>query len=850
MTILKDFRIKNKIIIIIFITGALSTIAGNMINYVYEVNYSKKQLIANTLLQAKLIGENCWFPMEFNYPENATEVLKKLYTIPNIHDAILYTTTDTIFAQYHKTADSILQSPLELQNKISFIDDNYLHIKNPVIHKDKVYGYIYLRTFIDWTDIINRRIIVMLYIIVAMLVIIFILAHFMQRYISDPIIKLTGKMSLVANNKDYTIRFANAGKDEIGELYNGFNLMLAEISERENELKSAYTALEINEKWLKKVMEKTPFPISMADEHGNIIYQNEKFVTIFGYTIEEIPTVTDWMQVAYPDEAYRKSVVDIWNRHVEQAKKDNSDVQSREYLITCKNGVKRNVMVSGTLFGDILFTIFIDLTERKQAEEELRQHRDHLEQLVKDRTKELEIAKELAETANVAKSEFLSNMSHELRTPLNAILGFSKLLQYQKNVTEVQKEQLITVHQCGDHLLSLINDILDMSKIEAHKLQLTVAEVNLPVVLHTVFNINKVKADEKDLEYVLIKNASLPNNVMGDERKLKQIMLNLISNAIKFTDEGRITIRVDFVESESIFIFEVEDTGCGIPPEKQAEIFEPFIQHTGNRLFAEGSGLGLSITKQLVEMMDGTLTLQSQADKGSIFRVRLPLSKIISFDQDNQLSDLEIKGYIGEQKKLLVIDDNYSNISLLVSLLEPLGFMVETAENGQIALQKLTVYKPDLILLDFRMPEMDGLQFAQIIKKNIEFKNILIIGVSATVHQIELKKQFHDICDDFIPKPVDIDLLLAKLQTMLNLNWKYDNKPQSTHNEVSRVLVYPPQSMVTIINDKAEIGDFNSISQIIEDLKTTNTEYEAYCNQIKKYVKNYDSDAIIQFSKH
>jgi PAS domain S-box-containing protein len=974
MKIFSNLRIKNKIIIIIVIIGALSTITGNLINYYYDIKNSKNELISNTILHAKLISENLWFPIEFNYSKNAKEILQQLHTIPDIHDCILYTQNDTIFASYHKSEMNIQQMPEKLKKINYFIEGNYLHLKQPVTHLDKNYGTLYIRTFIDWTFIIDRRVKVSLIIISLMLGIIFILAYFMQRYISFPIISLTNKMNIVAKNKDYTIQIQNKSHDEIGELYNGFNYMITEINRREKELETAYMSLATNEQWLRIVMEKTPLPISMINTAGIITFRNERFVKLFGFTEADMTTITQWWQLAYPEEQYRKQVIETWENLVWQALEKNTDIKSNEYIVTCKNGKKLNVIISGIMLGDTLLATFVDLTERKKIEEELRQHRNHLEELVSERTRELKYslslinaamnstadgilivnrnghialwnqkfvdlwqvpvellnteikdpvlnhvvqqmakpdqflakvielyqhpevysidllyladgrvferysqpqkigsdivgrvwsfrditerilaeenlrqAKVAAETANHAKSEFLSNMSHELRTPLNAILGFSKLLKYQKNITDSQKEQLTTVHQCGEHLLSLINDILDMSKIEAHKLELSMGEVCLPEILRTIFNINKVKADEKDLEYVLEKKVSLPNYVMGDERKLKQIMLNLINNAIKFTDEGRITIRVDFIESESTFIFEVEDTGIGIPTEKQTEIFEPFTQHPGKRLFSEGTGLGLSITKKLIEMMDGTLNLLSEPDKGSVFKAEIPLQKIDEVELEKFQIENNIRAYSGDRKKILVVDDNQSNVSLLVSLLTPIDFIIEIAENGQIALQKVMSFKPDLVLLDYRMPVMNGLEFAHIIKSDQSLINIKIIGISATVHQKELKKQFHDSCNDFIPKPVDTDLLLIKIQELLQIEWIYESKPEKNSNIEGNDLLFPEKNTILLIIENAEMGDFNSINQIIDHIVRENSLYEKFCTFMKKLTKNYDSESIIKF---
>ena len=369
------------------------------------------------------------------------------------------------------------------------------------------------------------------------------------------------------------------------------------------------------------------------------------------------------------------------------------------------------------------------------------------------------------------------------------------------------------------------------------------------MLFRSIFNIQKVKANEKDLEFILEKNVSLPNYIIGDERKLKQIMLNLINNAIKFTNEGRITIRVDYSFSDNTFIFEVEDTGIGIPMEKQSAIFEPFVQVIDQKIFTEGTGLGLSITKKLIEIMEGTIQLKSEPDKGSKFRAEIPLRRIDNENQDKEQVENNIIAYLGDRKKILVVDDNQTNVSFLVSLLEPLEFLIEIAENGKKGLQKALSFNPDLILLDYRMPIMNGLEFIQVIKQNPALKGIKIVGVSATVYQKELKKEFHDLCDGFISKPVDITLLLNKLQEILHLEWIYEDLPVFTDLTESKVVTFPDKEIVFAISENAEIGNFNAINDIIENLAKENAALTSFCNIIRKFTRNYDRESIIEICK-
>ena len=664
----------------------------------------------------------------------------------------------------------------------------------------------------------------------------------------------------------------NSGKTWEGEFYNRKkngefyweNAIISPILNENNEIthfvavkndisetKKTEIRLKENQRFIELINEQSPDIIYVFDIIKNKnIFINKNLRELLGYKIGEVSEDSSKLIeiLMHPEDLIQfyayEDLIKNWNIeyiHKYEYRLKDANEEWRWFSGREKEFQRKDDKIIS------LIGIVTDITEKKHSEQELEKHRNHLEVLVNTRTEELNAAKDQAETANRAKSEFLSNMSHELRTPLNAILGFSKILKIQKNIFSTQQEQIQIIYNCGEHLLSLINDILDMSKIEAQKLELTIKEVNLQQIILTAFNINRVKAEEKDLDYILKIKNQLPEFVYADERKLKQIILNLLSNAIKFTDEGSIKISADFIHNDNIFTLEVEDTGIGIPNEKIDEIFKPFIQHTGKRNFAEGTGLGLSITKKLIEMMDGTIYVESSLEKGSIFKVEIPLKIVTLGNYDIIQNNLRIIGYKGCRKKILVVDDNQTNVSLLVSILEPVDFIIETAENGKIALEKVKTFKPDLILLDYKMPIMNGLEFAQTLKNIEEFNNLKIIGISATVHQKELKKMFKELCNDFMLKPVDFDILFDKLKNILNINWITEKDEKMTNNILSNQLIFPDKNVIFEIKENAEIGDFNSINIILEKLLNENSEFELFCSQLRKYVKNYDSEGIYKF---
>ncbi|MBF0496164.1 MAG: response regulator, partial [Deltaproteobacteria bacterium] len=494
-----------------------------------------------------------------------------------------------------------------------------------------------------------------------------------------------------------------------------------------------------------------------------------------------------------------------------------------------------------------------DITERKWAEEELKKHRDHLEELVGERTAEVIVAKEKAEVANQAKSTFLSSMSHELRTPLNAILGYAQILKRQDNLTEVQRHYLDIMHDSGEHLLTLINDILDLSKIEAQKMETEEAPFNLPAVLRQVLNIARIKAEEKDLTIHYNTITPLPEYVRGDERKLKQVLLNLLGNAVKYTHRGGVILRVDYDQANSgLFRCEVKDTGIGIAPDKLKVIFEPFTQLPAGGQTGEGSGLGLAITQRLVALMQGKIEVESEPGRGSTFSMEVALPPAVETELSAKPAEQVVLGYQGPRKSILVVDDNITNTSMLVSMLEPLGFEITTAENGREAVRRALERRPDMVLLDLVMPVQDGLEAAREMRQHYELNQTRIVGVSATVSDSVHKDAFVAACDDFALKPIQIKQLLEKIQSHLQIVWETAPSGRSTADlimaeEATASVKVPPAHILEAIRQTVALGNFGDLDRRLTELKSSDTVYAHFCNLIRRYAERYDEDGIITF---
>ena len=488
----------------------------------------------------------------------------------------------------------------------------------------------------------------------------------------------------------------------------------------------------------------------------------------------------------------------------------------------------------------------------------------------KRQSQELAKAKEAADAASKAKSEFLANMSHELRTPLNGVLGYAQILKRTPNLTPRQTKGLEIIEQSGQHLLTLINDILDLAKIEARKLELNPSEINLFRCLCTVVDIVRMRAIDKDLLFDYISDSTLPKIIQTDEKRLRQILLNLLSNAIKFTDRGRVTFTVKQIDHSAelkkvTLHFAVRDTGVGIRPEELAKIFQPFEQVGEKERRAEGTGLGLTITRQLVELMGGQLQVDSQWGEGSTFWFEA------SFPIVNSSTTTEIKatvvGYRGPHYRLLVVDDRVENLLVLENLLTPLGFEVVTANDGEQAIALADKICPNLILLDLVMPKLNGWETAARMRKIPSLTSVPIIAVSASISEEVYQKSEKSGCNAFLSKPVELNRLLELLAQYLSLEWVYseeveavkgeqDNKSgsepevfMSNPTQTEQPLVVPPPDEIQQFYELALLGNMKKIRERAKYFKELDPKYLLFADKILDLASRFQEKAIVALIK-
>ncbi|HEY9877995.1 MAG TPA: ATP-binding protein [Leptolyngbyaceae cyanobacterium] len=511
------------------------------------------------------------------------------------------------------------------------------------------------------------------------------------------------------------------------------------------------------------------------------------------------------------------------------------------------------VVVSGK--AEVLFMVR-DIGERKQAEQALLQKQQEL----MDTLEQLRQAKKAAEVANHAKSAFLANMSHELRTPLNGILGYTQILMRDRTCTPKQLDGVRTIHQCGSHLLTLINDILDLSKIEAQKIELSAQEFHLSAFLEDVANICLIRAEQKRLTFIYDPVGALPTAIQADEKRLRQILLNLLSNAVKFTHRGRVSFRVsgtaiaqeNLEEPHYRLLFEVSDTGVGIEPGHIDRVFQPFEQVGNHAQRTEGTGLGLTITQKLVALMGGELQVESRVGQGSRFwfEVVVP-GHCGAIASPTPTTNEYIVGYEGSRRTILVVDDRSDNRAVILGLLESLGFHLVEAQNGLEGIERAVDCTPDLILADLVMPLMDGFEMTRRLRKLEAFQATPIIASSASVFEFDRQKSQQAGYDDFLPKPIQAEELLDKLALYLNLTWVRKQLPELVEEPLAKTEAswkdqsLPPVSELGDLYEAAQIGHIERVIQEAARLKSLDVSFTAFADRVLALAEDFDDIAIV-----
>jgi two-component system sensor histidine kinase/response regulator len=756
--------IRQKLTRIVLLTCGASILLACVVLAAYDVVASRRQLAEDLVQTAQTIAPNTSAGVSFLDVRAVSEVLGSLEAQSHVVSAGVYKSDGSVFATYVRADVPASQATVP---RVA-ADGAYSHFRNievfePIELNGERIGTIYLKSDLSpLYERAERSAVMLLIVIFVSFITAYLMASRLQRSISEPIVELARVAFARSVRKDFSIRATKRSDDEVGSLVDRFNEMLDQIAARETALQKAHDDLEIRveertrelqkevserrhaEKdleergtFLDSLIKHTPVGIVAIDTKDAVEMCNPAFERLFRYRQKDICGRQLYELISAPDvddeiHSNRQRLVRGQITHVVTRRKrsDGILVDVEAYSVP--------LVIEGKLTGAVL--LYQDITERKRAEEALLR------------------AKDAAESANRAKSEFLANMSHEIRTPMNGIIGMTELALDTKLTTE-QREYLTMVKSSADSLLTVINDILDFSKIEAGKLDVEQIDFPFETTVGETVKVLSMRAHQKGLELAWRVAPGIPEHLKGDPNRLRQVLVNLIGNAVKFTEKGEIALEVDKESEESSGItlhFRVRDTGIGVAKEKQSMIFDAFTQadSSASRRYG-GTGLGLAITTRLVTLMGGRIWMESEQGKGSTFHFTLQFRAA-----DKNIP--EIFGDLAEvppDASVLIVDDSQTNRVGLVEMLSRWGLRPEAVDSGRAALEALDAADKQnrpfrLVISDMQMPEIHGLELVDKLRRQPEFRELPVILLSSSV-QSEEASQGHDLrISAYLTKPV------------------------------------------------------------------------------------------------
>jgi PAS domain S-box-containing protein len=812
MTVGFRFRsIRTKVLLVRLITIAIE-IAAFLFVAVAAQRQLRHQLRSNAMSTAEQTAFVTAPLIAFDSRNELNKALELLRTSPDFAYAQVSDESGTPLA----SLGHLVSAPCIAGRKMEVLHQgDHLDVHTPIVDGGKIWGCLQMGISQRRTEQ-NAAYMWMIAIGAAALTLLVALINdiYLSRSIAYPVMRLAEAASRVGRG-DWDTPIDVHTRDEVGTLAGNFRSMLEKLR-----------LTTVSKTYLDDILHSMADSLIVVDRERRIRTANPATLVLLGYD--------EGMLIGEPIERITEGA-----RLLDRTSLADGDLSTgieTEYMARDGSGIP--VQVSAALMhtggGDVI-CMAQDMRERKRVE------------------REFLLAKEAAETANRAKSAFLANMSHEIRTPMNAILGYSQLMLRDPSLGAEAKENLNIVNRSGEHLLALINDVLDMSKIEAGGVEVNPATFDLFALLEDLTGMFRLRAETKAVQFELTSDPECLQYLVGDQGKIRQVLTNLLGNAVKFTKRGSIKLRVStFSKQGRVWMAaQVEDTGVGIGPEEQAKLFRPFAQTQSGLRLQAGTGLGLAISRQFARLMGGDIRIVSQEHEGTAFRFEIPVEPGNADAVISQTAHRRVIGLQPGQKipDVLLVDDEQNNRGWLNKFLTVLGFSVREAENGEAAIGIWEQWQPALILMDLRMPVMNGLEATRRIRENPAGKRTTIILLTASVMEEDRHTIMRNGVDDYLVKPFLEHELLEKIQTHLGIQYRYaeEKSAQDTGPDGASALSVElfkelPATFISEMRTAILDGDKSHLDVLIQTIGERDTQS---ARTVQQLADKYEYDALI-----
>lgn len=854
MDYLKNVSIRDKLNRIIMLTTSAALLLAALGFCLYDLLAFRSTEARELASVADIIGANSTASLQFQDFKSGRETLETLKIDPRIVSAGLYTKEGKIFASYYRDRENKTSLAAQPRKTGNYFEQGQILIFRPILLEGKTIGTIFIHSdFQNFYDRLQQYGIIAFLVLVVSLLGAFLISSKLQEAISAPILHLAHLANRVSTEKNYALRAVNDSQDELGDLVNQFNDMLSQVQDRDIALQEAHDDLEKkvrertydlekeiqirrksesahreSEERLRSILDHATAVVYMKDIDLKYVLVNRQFEKVFSLTNEQVRGKSDIeiLSKELADRFTSRDRIVLESGHPLEVEEELQVKGKTETYLSIRFPLRDS---DGKIYA--ICGLATKITDRKIFERELQQ------------------AKIEAEAANSAKTAFIANMSHEIRTPLNAIMGYSQILKRDTTLTSDHYKALERIDASGNNLLSIINDILDISKIEAGRMELHPVNFNMNRMVEDMITLFKLKCEEKGLA---LKTSPLPESrcrLYGDEEKLRQVLINLLANAVKFTDTGSVTLNIIPMASHE-YRFEIMDTGKGISEVAQKTIFEPFKQDAEG-IKKGGTGLGLAICRKQVLLMGSELYVRSNLDEGSCFYFTLHLTpskgKLVSQEKNRR----EVFRLTDEHHvKALVADDNPDNRAVLTHLLKSVGVQVIEADNGLIALEKTRKHLPDIIFMDIRMPVMDGREAISVIVEEFGQERFKIVAITASAMQHD-REQFLKLgSHEVVLKPFRADEVFECLKNLLHIDYIYQDTPhRETEIRESHPMDYSqihiPKAIYHTLKEAAELHYVTQIRQSLPLLVESGEDGKKLADNLNLYLKNYDMQKIL-----